>query len=502
MTLYKDDSRLGLKVITTINGEKEYRRNCKLINEKYYRMNDDCFLVDGLWYRKESGKIEFDHEKVQWVVKAGSQLTQGIVGFDANGPVRGSFTQNVYTNCKVSHPDMGTVNCINSDILKNAGYFEDIATCKWYDRKRVDGNTFKRMTTIRNEVNHHNKGYNIEDNTAEFERKKTSYAEWSPKIPMNIRKYAKLLGDLTFGAEVETSEGNLPDTTQYKNGIVICRDGSIASAEYVTVPMTGPKGVQNIVDVAKELTERTNIDMGCSLHYHFGNIPLDRLHLITLYVLGYKIQDDIFKMFPYYKTDHRGVKKKNYCQKLKKMQIHPLKDFTKKGYEEYVGEVYTRIFTFLSDGHPPGPENSKRLQQHPIAQKFNRPSRYYWLNLQNMIFSERGTAEYRLHTATTNSVKMIAWLFICAAITKFAEANVERILSEPGKIPIEDIFNYYRDTYKGDKNAEFLSAYLNAYYNSRCKVFAKDLEKDDKISEHDIKGDKKFTFSYEGFTLF
>lgn len=502
MTLYRDDPRLGLKVITTVNGEKEYRRNCKLIKEKYYSMNEDCFFIDELWYRKESGLIEFDHEKKQWVLKAGTSLIHGVVAFDKGQAVKGYFTANVYTNCKISHESFGNINCINSDILKENGYFEDVGTCKWYDRKRVDNSAFKRMMTIRNEVNHHTKGYNIEDNAAEFDRKKQSYADWPTKISPTVRKYAKLLEGLTFGAEVETSEGNLPDTTQYKSGVVVCRDGSITSAEYVTVPMAGPKGVQNLVDLSKELVDRTNIDMGCSLHYHFGNIPLDRLHLITLYTLGYKIQDDIFKMFPYYKTDHRGVKKKNYCQKLKKMQIHPLKDFTKEGYDQYVGEVYRRIYMFLSDGHEPGPDNNRRLQQHPIAQKFNRPSRYYWLNLQNMIFSERGTAEFRLHTATTNSVKMIAWLFICAAITKFAEDNVQRILSEPGTIPFKDILNYYRDTYKDNKTAALLSEYLNAYYESRCKVFAKDHEKGDLISEHDLKGDKKFTFAHEGVTLF
>lgn len=502
MTLYRDDPKLGLKVITTVTGQKEYRRNCKFIKEKYYLMDEDCFFIEEQWYRKESGLIEFDHEKKEWVLKANASLVYGIVGMESGALIRGYFTGNVYTNCKCSHEQFGTVVSMNSAILKEAGYFEDVATCKWYDRKRVDNSAFKKMITIRNEVNHHNKGYNIEDNAVEFERKKEAYKNYTPKISRDVRKYGKLLGALTFGGEFETSEGNLPDTSQYQNGIVVCRDGSIASAEYVTVPMTGPKGVQTVVNLCKDLTERTNIDMGCSLHYHFGNIPLDRLHLITLYVLGYKIQDDIFKMFPYYKTDHRGVKKKNYCQKLKKMQIHPLKDFSKEGYDAYIEEVYVRIFTFLSDGHPPAADNNRRLLQHPIAQKFNRPSRYYWLNLQNMIFSERGTAEFRLHTATTNSVKSSVWLFMCAAICKYAEANVEKILSEPGNISLVEVLNYYRDHFPKDENATFLSEYLNAYYTSRCEVFAKDLKKEDKISEHDIKNDKKFSFVHKDVIIF
>lgn len=119
-----------------------------------------------------------------------------------------------------------------------------------------------------------------------------------------------------------------------------------------------------------------------------------------------------------------------------------------------------------------------------------------------MIFSERGTAEYRLHTASTNTVKLSAWLFICAAITKYSEANVEKILAEPGKVSLIDVLNYYKDHFPRDKNAAFLSEYLIAYYNDRCEAFTKDLKKEDHVSEWDIKQDKQFTFEYEGVTLF
>ncbi len=502
MILYKDDPKLGIKVITTVGGQKEYARNCKYIQEKYYRKDDEVFEVAGQWYRVVTGKIVLDHEKKEWVLKSNHGLLTGIVSFEKGAAITGSFSPNLYTNCKVAHRDFGNVTCINSDILRDNGYIEDVATCRWFDKKTLTSADIKRLATVRNEVNHHNKGYNIEDNAVEFDRKKQSYAAFPTKISKDVRKYGKYIGGVTYGAEIETSEGNLPDAFQYQTGIVICRDGSISSAEYVTVPMSGPKGIQNLVNISKELVGRTNIDMGCSLHYHIGNISLDRLHLITLYLLGYKVQDDVFKMFPYYKTDHRGVKKKNYCQKLKKMSIHPLKDFSKEGYAQYIEEVYVRIYTFLSDGHPPDNGNNRRLLQHPIAQKFNRPSRYYWLNLQNMIFSERGTAEFRLHTATTNSVKMTAWLFMCVAMVKYAEANVQTILSEAGKVDFVDVLNYYRDHFPGDKNAAFLSEYLIAYYKSRCAVFAKDVEKDDKLSAHDLDGDKKFTFSHEGVTLF
>ena len=502
MILYSKDPELSLKVITTVQGKKEYRRNCKFINNKFYLMNEDCFLVDNQWYRKESGKIEYDNEIKTWVLKSKVYLADGIIGFKNGALVRGFFSLNPYTNCKVGTPDLGTMLCQNSDFLLENGYFEDLGTCKWWLKKSVTPEQFKKMTTIRNEVNHHVKGYNIEDNAKEFEEKKQNYAQYPTKISKEVRKYAKFLGNLTFGFEVETDQGNMPDSIQNKNGIVICRDGSIHSAEYVSVPLQGPKGLQTIINFAGELSKRTTINMECSLHYHIGSIPTDRLHLITLYVLGYKVQDDVFKMFPYYKTDHRGVKKKNYCQKLKKMQIHSLKDFSKEGYKSYIDEVYVRLFTFLSDGHPPSSGNNTKIQSHPIRNKFDRPSRYYWNNLQNMIFSARRTTEYRIHTPTTNPVKMTVWLFMCVALTKYAELNSQEILAETKKISFEDVLNYYRDAFPGDKDAEFLSEYLISYYQSQSAVFAADLEKNDKLSSHDIDSDKDFTFSYQNKTLF
>lgn len=503
MILFRDDPKLGLKVITTATGNKEYRRNCKFIQGKFYVMEEDCFFVEGRWYRKESGKIEFDHEKKEWVLKANQELIRGVVGFDStNAPEMGFFSPNVYNNCKVHFQNTGTTYCINTEILEANGFFEDAASCKWYSKVEMGAASYKKMITIRQEGNFTHKGYNIEDNAVEFEQKKDSYKEYPTVIPKTVRAYAKVLGDTTFGAEVETSVGNVGDHLQYRTGLVACRDGSISSAEWVTVPMSGAKGVQNICDVADIVSKRCEIDINCSLHYHFGNIPKERLYIIALYILAYKIQDEVFKMFPYYKTDHRGIKKKNYCQKLKKMSIHPLKDFSKEGYESYVEEVYIRIFQFLSDGYLPNENANRKRQQHPIHNKWDRKSRYYWLNLQNMIFSERETAEFRLHTATSNKVKMTAWLFICNAIIRFAEHNIERILSEDGKISFTDVLNFYAEQFPKDKNAVFLSEYLIAYYNSRCKAFAKDMEKEDKLSEWDIKHDKKFTFEHEGITLF
>lgn len=380
VVLYKDNPKLKQKVIETVSGRKEYRRNCKYIKGVFYVKDEDCFYIEekDLWYRKDSGLIEYNHEKNVWVLRNSLHLIHGVIGFNKEEVAEfGYFTPNVFNNCKIAVYNKGTYICINVALCEvTTNWFEDISSTIWYHKDQVGG-AYNKMIKIRNERegNFNHKGYNIEDNVIEFALKKTNYTLYKPKIHKEVYTYANLLGDLTFGMECETSMGNTPDRIQHKLGLVACRDGSITSAEWVTVPMEGARGLYNIKQVGIELSKRCNIDIGCSLHYHFGNVPTSRLYMVAIYTLAYKIQDEVFKMFPYYKTDPRGVKRKNYCQKLKKMGIHNLKDTSKEGFEEYINNVYDKLFLFLSDGHPPGADNNRKRQAHPIRDKWQRHSR-------------------------------------------------------------------------------------------------------------------------------
>lgn len=117
-----------------------------------------------------------------------------------------------------------------------------------------------------------------------------------------------------------------------------------------------------------------------------------------------------------------------------------------------------------------------------------------------MIFSNRGTAEYRMHTATLNAQKIINWLFMCNAIIKYAQDNAQLILSQEGNIKFLDVLYYYRDKYPYDERAAFLSDYLIAYYEERCRVFKRDIAKEDKLSDHERINDKQYKFTFQGIT--
>lgn len=373
MLLYKDNKDLDIQVVTTVTGEKEYRRNCRLIKEQYYRMNDDCFYVKGTWYRVNSGKIAFDEETKNWVIINETELIKGIIAISQEGEyTRGHFTPNLCNNVRVK-TNIGTENCISAALLEdNPLFFEDSSAGVWYQKNIVSESEQKSRKQIRNEIDHHRKGYNIEDNAGEYEDKKESYKNWNPKLSKDCLGFGKLLGNLTYGLEAECSTGNLSPYLQYRHGVVICRDGSIEGPEHVVVPMAGAKGINNIKELMGHLQRQNKINIDCSLHYHFGNVPLDRNYVVALYILGLKIQDQLYQMFPYYKTDPRDIKRKNYCQKLKKMGIHPLKDTSEAGYRQYVNDVFEKIFTFLGEGTAPDENWNTKTLEHPIKAKWDR----------------------------------------------------------------------------------------------------------------------------------
>ncbi len=505
MTSYKENPGLPMTVVDTIGGEKEYRKNCRSVKGNYYIKDKDIYFIEeeNTWYFKKSTKVDYDWEKNCVYLKGTKLLTTGVVGFDSDGkPVIGLFTENPYNNCKVQLPNSATYPAISPDVLITNNYFEDVASNKFYSVSAVSRSDMSAMQKIRPSKTYTNKGYNIEDNKEEFERKKILYRDYNMKIGEDAKTYGKFLTDITYGAELECSVGACPDFVQNRHGLVSCRDGSLEGGpEWVTVPMSGAKGIQNLIELGKELRKRNEIDIRCAYHIHIGNLPTERVYLVALYMLSYTIQDEVFKMFPGYKLQPEGIKRKNYCQKLKKMSIYSLKDSTKEGYDQFVNSVYEKIYEFLSDGHAADLSVNRRQQRHPIEAKFNRSSRYFWQNFQNLLFSPRVTTEMRMSSPTLNPQRLINWLMISNAIVKYAEYNMKKIIMGE-RITFKDVLNVYKDHWKGDKDASFLSSYLTGYYDERCAAFKKDLDKGDLISDWEIKADSSYKFTYEGKSLF
>jgi hypothetical protein len=500
MIRFKDNPNLRLTTVKTVTGATEYRRNCRKIKEKFYVIGEDCVEIDGKWYAVTSKLITFDYELEKWVLAKSTPLVYGIVKISEKGvPVFGYFTENKYRNVWINVPNYGNVKALNEEILSK-DCVEDMSDGTWHVMKGLSSNAIARMRKIESRKVHTNKGYNIEDNEEEFKEKIESFKKYPHKISTAASAFGRMLGGTTFGCEIETAMGNLPDHVQHRSGVVVCRDGSIDNAEFVTVPMKGAKGLVNLKYLSEELCKRTTSDIKCSFHIHLGSLPTDRLFIVALYALSIRIQDEIFKMFPYYKTEWKGIKKQNYNQKTRKLgtEVMP-KGLTKEKFEKYVDEAYYRIFTFLNDGIAPDNNFNRANHRHNQTQKWNRKQRYYWLNFMNLFFSERYTAEFRLHHNTLNGQKMVNWLFICNAIVKYAEKNAKAILSSGEPVALDSILDYYAETFKTDR-ASFLSSYLKAYVADRKAYFLKDYKRGDYVSEKEQAEDKTYVFEHEGIS--
>jgi hypothetical protein len=501
MVRYKNDPSLKYKTVKTITGETEYRRNCRKIKDKYYVQGEQCFLVGDTWYAYTSKLITFDYEKGVYVLIKDTPLVYGVAEFKEDGsPIMGYFTENRYNNILVNIQGIGSVRCLNQQVLEKGGYIENISDGVWHRRKGLSPAEVSNFSKITSRKVYREKGYNIEDNAEEFRNKILAYKESPIKIPARAVRLAKMLGNTTVGMEVETALGYVPDHIQNRHGIVICRDGSIDNAEYVTVPMHGAKCLCNIKYFAEELSKRTIPDIKCSFHIHLGTVPDDRLFIVALWALAIKIQDELYTMFPGFKTYWEKFKKKDYNQKVRKLGIATLKTtFTNQEYHAYIDDAYYRIHKFLNDGHEPDDRFNRNNHQHVRSQKWERAGRYYWINFMNMFFSERKTIEFRLHQATTNGQKMVNWLFICNAILKYAEKNARKILSSADKISLNEVLDYYKDNFK-TKEADFLSRYLKAYVEDRKQYFANDNARGDYESRKELVGDKTYSFGFEDVT--
>jgi len=501
MVHYKDNPNLKkLTTVKTIKGDIEYRRNTKYLGEKYYTINRDCFEFNEKWYTVESGHVVFDHELKTYTLRS-MNVQKGIV-LNENGTLEmGFFTKNPYNNVYTDSATFGPkVLALNSEILEQNGWVENLTGNYWVDRKDFSNSNLINKIKIGNERDYTNRGYNIEDNL-DYPKKVDLYNKYPTHITPKAKEMSKYLGDLTFGVEIELQRGNIPEHLKNRLGVVVCRDGSLnGGAELVTIPLKGAKGLQTLSNLGDELKYRSDIGLECSFHIHFGNLNTDKLSIIALYRLARNIQGELFTMFPYYKIDPSGIKQKNYTKKLLKLNIGSLKDPSKEAYELYLLDSWRKLFDFYAEGRITLEQFNKKTREHPIQRKWEHKNRYYYFNFLNLFFGHRHTVEARLHSGTTNSHKMINWLFICVAIIKYSQKYSKEIITSDKTISLKEVLEIYPTLFPLDKKAYLVSKYLYEYFLKRQARCRKDLEKNDFTSIWDINEDKEYTFEYQGLS--
>lgn len=238
----------------------------------------------------------------------------------------------------------------------------------------------------------------------------------------NYKEYwaAKYLEDRTFGLEFETSCGFIPQEECFKNGLIPLRDGSITGLEYTTVVLKGNDGLNMLHQQLEQLKKHCEFDKECSLHIHFGNFPVKERKIFILYNVALLFEKAIKKYVPKYTFRTRLYKasRKDYCKELK-YKYQNFKDL----YRAFANQPY---FGNLFQPHP---NDIERIQKWRIS------TRYYWLNLINMLcYDGPKTVEFRLLRPSFDEKKIIYWMLLLNCVLKYscrlAELDNDMILKE------------------------------------------------------------------------
>lgn len=436
------------KKVITIKGEELPISQCRKFNKLYYKLGDvtiqnsgDCYLINGKCYREETGLVVYNYSIKQYVT-LDNTLVKGVVDIIENLLITGYFNNNIKYS-QIIDKNNNHYYLFNPEIFKNnKEYREQLSNGNFYHISKLQSNKFNNITFP-------NKDYKYSlpyDSKGIIEHHLESYKNYNPEISKNIKNYAPLLESLSFGLEFETTKGFIPNRILTQYGLIPLRDGSISGIEYVTVPMEGEKGLQCTADILKVLKERTEYNDGtCSLHLHLGNIPRTKEFILAFFKVGMRIQDEMFQMFPLYKKYNYHIKNKNYSAPLPTFEILSQLDpvIDPSNIDENFGVLY-RYLSMGQDFKSFG-NDLNNVIAHPADlngnQKWNIKSRYYLFNIIPLIFGNKKTIEFRIHTPTYDVNKILPFIFMNALIVNFTIRNQERILKNKSYLRDLDISN-------------------------------------------------------------
>ena len=453
------------KKVITIKGEEVPISQCRKFNKLYYKLGDiniqnsgDCYLINNKCYREETGLVVYNYSIKQYVLLDNSMF-QGVVDIVEDKLIIGYFNRN-FKYSKIIDKNNNNYYLFNPELFKdNKEYREQLSTGDFYHISRLPAYKF-------NSIIFPSKDYKYSlpyDSKGIIEHHLKGYKNYNPEISKSIKNYAPLLENLSFGLEFETTKGFIPNRILNQYGLIPLRDGSISGIEYVTVPMEGEKGLQCTTDILKVLKERTEYDDNtCSLHLHLGNIPRTKEFILTFFKVGMKIQDEIFKMFPLYKKYNYHIKNKNYSAPLPTFeilsQLDPIID------SRNIDENFGVLYKYLSMGQDfKSVGNSlENVLSHPADpngnQKWNIKFRYYLFNIIPLIFGNKQTIEFRIHTPTYDINKILPFIFMNSLIVNFTIKNQERILKNKSFLNNYDLFGILSsqiDTYEIPNTGSF-----------------------------------------------
>ena len=230
------------------------------------------------------------------------------------------------------------------------------------------------------------------------------------------------------------------------------------------------------------MSKYTAKNINCSLHLHIGNIPVNEKFLVNFWKVCKLLEKDIFALFPVAMKNTSKYKGRDYCCPLPPVAVNP------EGIVNWISGregYYEEYFKGLGERCHPNDQDNNR--------KWNVEQRYLWMNLVPYIFSERGTVEFRIHTASTNATKLINWLFICSGIVNFVKNYVASYDNDSlKKISLKSILRVVYGKYPQ------VCDYLDKYIDFRIQYMIQSAESGDEIGNIELMNDLNFQFKFNG----
>lgn len=506
-----ETKNLETKHVKDYRGKLILRSKARRIDGLYYEEGVTCiFMPDDKWYRTNTDKIRFNWETHKWTfTRDAANLIQGLV----DDGTLGWFTE-TDKNVKISYKKDAFIRQTKLDIFgqdepdhiegKGSSWIrrfarnEEIALKYGFMESIYDGNFYKRDEMSATDISTANKPglptseksntYSLDDDQETRKKMEKAYDTYKPIIDHGSKAIAHFI-PYTFGKEYESSTGFLPARWRNPLGVRALRDGSISGIEYVTIPLQGAKGFQTTKELCEQLTKRCLMDVKCSVHVHFGNVRRDKLYIISLWRLAYLIQTELLAAFPFSRMNSVRGDGKVYCKPLPDLDLTPNTILNAKSAEDFKKITLTefnKIYAFLNNSEPVGKIISdKRVKEEKVGilagkeqklwritkkvvcystknkthairgHKWERPQRYFWINLLPTFFSNAETIEFRVHEATMNYERVAMYMLICTAILEYAK-DTKKVLSAK-KISMIDVLSAYLPA----KAANHIKAYLD-----------------------------------------
>lgn len=475
-------TKKSMSIVVGYDGALIPSNEARMIQGKYYEVGVSCIrMPDSKWYRTTTGKILYDHFEERWIFSYESGNTmQGIVNKEG---LIGSFSKKA--PWVLIGPKNKAVHCMTEELAMALGYQEAISDGLFY---KPDDPNWKNLSRPALPDYAKSTTYSLEDVPEKKKKLRETYELQKPKVSRKLLKLAKLI-PYSFGVEIETSNGHIPLRILDKLPLIALRDGSVSGVEYTTIPLQGAKGLHFLELICQELSKRTTINQQCSVHIHLGGVRKDKLYVLSLWKVCSLIQDDFVKYFPFTRTNQYNPERKVYCKKLPDLGIdyeRILNSKDPKQFSETLTGEFDKFYKFLNNvtlGTVQSAKIQKEVKEdyswklnkklvvfdtlnkiHSIqGPKWNKVMRYHYVNFLNLFFSEANTVEWRIHEASTNYDKILAWLLICCAITTYAE-KTKRCLCLTS-LNILDIIIEYFDNKMASVLIEYLKERRNLFYS-------------------------------------